>query len=278
MARSVIDYLLDSDEEIPPAELYLASSLPAVAAPLPQLPPPLVPMPVLSGLPNPRPVGADVGTGGGVGSVGGASSASTGAAASSGTAMVGNLAAGAVPSSGAEVINLDEEDADGSGSDIATALPLPFWCLRIGRRMVEADAFVRSSGNRVRWHLPAPGSDIVPWAIAHVNNILSQEYVRAFYIGLTALLPERCWDSGRGHFVKGWQVMFIVGVSDDADEIGNGEKAVIAQFRRHDPRGLLVNHNGHPLCTNRNPGGEGARAGIPPHFLYLCFSWNPRGR
>jgi hypothetical protein len=51
---------------------------------------------------------------------------------------------------------------------------------------------------------------------------------------------------------------------------------VIAQFRRYNPRGILVNQNGHHLCTNRNPGGEGARAGIPPHFLYLCFSWNPR--
>ena len=105
--------------------------------------------------------------------------------------------------------------------------------------MVEADAFVRGSGGRVRWHLPAPGSSVVEWAVAHINDVLAQEYVRSFYIGITSLLRRRCWDAEYGHFVKGWQVMYIVGASDRADEIGNAETSVIAAFRRVGVRGQL---------------------------------------
>ena len=151
--------------------------------------------------------------------------------------------------------------------------------------MVKANAFVRANADRMRWQLPPPGANIVDHAIGMITETLHEGYVKAFYIGLTHRLSER-WEGApsyrgrepmRGHKVA-WQKMVIVGCSDHADEIGNAEISVIAQFRRHDRMGYMVNPNGHFLCRNQNPGGEGARGGVPPHLLYVCFSWNPRGR
>ena len=159
-----------------------------------------------------------------------------------------------------------------------------FWIDSIGERMWEAEEFVRAYSDRVRWHLAPPGSNIVDACIAHINDILGQQFVREYYIGLTARLPQR-WVGERrplvgrrpmrGHNVR-FQEMVIVGVSADAGEIGDAEEAVIAQFRRFGRSGQIENHNGDFRCANRSPGREGARGGEPPHCLYVCWSWNPR--
>ena len=129
------------------------------------------------------------------------------------------------------------------GSAQSSVSPLQFWIQRIGDRMVEAADVVRDNSYRLAWDLPPPGSDIADWAISRIRDILSQGYVKAFYIGLTSRLRERWFGSGRmvGHHVK-WQQMFIVGASDHADEIGNAETSVISQFRRYGPRGVFVSH------------------------------------
>jgi len=172
--------------------------------------------------------------------------------------------------------------ATSSGGDLANASlsPLQFWIQRIGNRMVEADGVVQDSGNRIRWHLPPPDSDIAAWAVGHTRDLLSQGYVRAFYFGITQALSDRWYGTVRmrGHRQAGWHKMIILAASDSADAIGQAEVDAIAQFRRYDSRGILVSEDGHPLCRNRNPGREGAHAGTPPHLLYLCVSWDPRGR
>ena len=242
-------------------------------------------------------VGADGGIAGGVvGSGGGAASSSTGVAG--GVVFAGVLAS----SSRTEVVVEDDPSGDDEpittvppasasasatrppigGIENCSGSPLKFWMRRIGARMVEADAFVRGSGDRLDWDLTPPGQNIVDWAIAYIQNVLARAWVKAFYVGLTSSLRQR-WlgeDSpshGRarmeGHKVKGWQRMTLLAVSDLPDVIGDAEKAVIAKFRRWGQHGFF-NEEGHPLCANRNPGGEGARAGVPPHLLYVCFSWN----
>jgi hypothetical protein len=191
---------------------------------------------------------------------------------------VGYVASGS-GSVGNETRNLAMIPCDSSGDDepVATAQsassfvsPLEFWIARIGNRMVEANEFVRGSCDRLGWELPPVGASIVDWAIAHILNTLSRQWVAAFYIGLTARLPQR-WlgeDEMVGHKVKGWQRMILVGVSESSDEIRNAEIAVIARFRR------IGQNEGHPLCTNLSPGGERGRGNSPPHLLYVCWQWN----
>ena len=60
--------------------------------------------------------------------------------------------------------------------------------------MVEADDCVNASRNRIRWDLAPLGSDIAAWATSRVRDMLSQGFVKAFYIGLTAQLPKR-WET-----------------------------------------------------------------------------------
>ena len=192
----------------------------------------------------------------------------------------------------------EEEGSSGEDEPIAMADRLTFsadptvrfWMAldgAIGRRMARFAEIVSVSGGRLSWHLSPRGPhghSIVDWAVCYINDTLAMGYVRQFYIGLTARLGPRWYGTFfpiggrrpmRGHNVK-WQRMVILGVSDRADEIGNAEKSIIAQFRKYDRRGYLINENGHPLCENRNPGGEGARAGYPPHLAYVCINWNPR--
>ena len=216
---------------------------------------------------------------------GGAASSSSGGM---GTGVGTGVSAVAAPS--VVVVVEDDDEADGGDVPIsiaasanASASPLEFWIQRIGARMAAADAFVRGNADRMRWQLPPPGASIVDHAIGMINDTLGQGYVRVFYIGLTAELGRR-WDgdpnpiAGRkpmqGHKVK-YQKIVIVGCSDHDDEIGDAEISVIARFRRHDRNGIC-NINGDFRCDNRNPGGEGARGGTPPHLLYVCWSWNPR--
>ena len=279
--QRILEDALDSDCEGPPA-------VPAHMAPLAETAiPPVQAVPLA--MPTLRPMcwsnqhpSLRVGIARGVAGVGG------GAASSSGGMGVGSGSVGSAISAPAEDVVIDDSSAEDEPIAIAPSSSpdsiMWSWIQRIGVRMIEADEFVRANGNRVRWHLSPPGQNIVDFAIAYVNDVLDQGYVKAFYIGLTAKLPQR-WSGQsrsiagsrpmRGHNVK-WQRMVIVGASDDADEIGNAEISVIAKFRRHDLRGQLINPNGHHLCHNQNPGGEGAHAGVPPHLLYVCFNWNPR--
>ena len=139
----------------------------------------------------------------------------------------------------------------------------------------------------VRWHLPhILAQDIVEWTVAHINDILAQEYVKAFYIGITHKIGWRWSDPVRGHRVKGWQQMVLCAVSDDSGKIARAEVSVLDQFPYYCRGGGLLGPRvvagrtvtGHRLCTNRNPGAEGGFHGVPPHILYVCWRWNPRGR
>ena len=147
----------------------------------------------------------------------------------------------------------------------------------IGERMREADEFVQANSHRVSWHLAAPEADIVNATIAHINAVLADQFVREFYIGLTARLPQRWFGETkpfngrppmRGHRYR-FQEMVIVGVSGWAEEIEDAETRVIAHFRP------TSTHVGDFRCQNKSPGGEGARGGVPPHCLYVCWTWNP---
>lgn len=182
-----------------------------------------------------------------------------------------------------DVSSGEDEPTAAVASAMSSDPTVRFWIGMIGNRMVEADAFVQASGGRIVWHLSPLRRTIVDWTIRHIHNILSQQYVQAFYIGLTARLEARWLGAppfqGRprmvGHKAKGWHKMFLVAVSDNPCEIGDAKKAVITKFRKWD-RFRLVNHEGHFLCSNRNPGGEGAYGGCPPHILYVLVRWNPR--
>ena len=225
--------------------------------------------------------------GGSVGSVGGAASSSSGVEG-------GGVGGGALGSRArSSVLVVDDSEGDdqpivsrpASSSACSNVRFLMTLDCAMGRRMVEYDEFVRTSDNRVVWHLAPLGQNIVDWAIAYINNILARAYVKAFYFGITARLQERWLGAPArhgfrrlvGHKEKGWQRMTLLAASHLPDEIGDAEKSVLAKFRRWG-RGGYFNVEGHPLCANRNPGGEGARAGSPPHILYCCVSWNPRPR
>ena len=189
------------------------------------------------------------------------------------------------------------------------ASPLAFWIGKIGYAMETAVLDVSHMGGQVVWQLPPNlGQDIVMWAVAHINDALAQGGVHSFYIGLTSLVFFRWWgrrdsDLRRfigpllphqrrdtvmvGHCFSGWHRMTLLAVSDDAVDIARAERAAIGQYRQRGrsgeylgppTRGLgycLHPQGGSSLCENRNPGGEGADGGVPPHILYVCMRWNP---
>lgn len=190
------------------------------------------------------------------------------------------------------VIVIVDDDDDGHGENAApspsasgTATPLRYWVERIGCRMAQAEQDVTGFGGRVCWNLPHTlGHNTVEWAIAHINGILDQAYVKAFYVGITHKVGWRWSDPDAGHRRKGWQRMFLLAVSDSSDVISQAEIAVLEEFRFYcrggyflgprEVRGRIV--RGHRLCVNRLPGGEGGSHGEPPHVLYVCWRWNPR--
>jgi len=137
---------------------------------------------------------------------------------------------------------------------------------------------VRQTGfhvGAIEWRLGAE-VDAGTWAIAQVRAIDRQMYLKRFYLGITSRPGWRWSDAEAGHRAKGYEKMFILALSDDSDEIEQGEIDSIALFRRYDNRGCWY-QPGHLLCQNRNPGGEGGmRNGPPPYVLYLCVGWNPR--
>ena len=174
-----------------------------------------------------------------------------------------------------------------SPSALYAASSTGYWCDRIGSRMEEAVRHVGGTGGRVRWHLPQTLSqDIVEWTIAHINDVLAQQYVRAFYIGMTHKVGPRWTNPVSGHCRKGWHRMYLCAVSDDDGKIARAETSVIEQFRYYGRGGVVLGPRdvagrtvtGHQLCSNRNPGSEGGFHGIPPHVLYVCWRWNPRSR
>ena len=182
-------------------------------------------------------------------------------------------------SSDVEIVASSDDEQPLTVGQAATifASPLQFWIDKIGNRMVQAHRFVEANSNRVSWRLPLLRQNIIEWTITHIEDILAQQYVKSFYIGITARLEQR-WSGGpgiKGHKNDGWQRMYLLAVSDDPDEIGDAEKSVIGRFRRWGRHGYF-NPDGHRLCMNRNPGAEGARGGEAPHILYVVWKWNPR--
>ena len=172
-------------------------------------------------------------------------------------------------------------------SPLYAASPLAFWVRQIGDAMEKAVCDVERIGSQVRWQLPPTlGQSIVDWAVAHINDAIAQGEVHSFYIGLTSLVFAR-WRGRKqppvmvGHCMKGWHRMTLLAVSDQAGVIGHAEKSVIAQFRHLGPRGRDLGSRvvdgrrvaGDLRCENKNPGGEGARGGVPPHMLYVCMRW-----
>ena len=154
-----------------------------------------------------------------------------------------------------------------------------YWINKIGYPMQKAVDDASRHGNSIEWHLPPRRASPVEWCVGHIEQVLHDGYVAGFYIGITHLISER-WlhprDQMRGHCRRGFQRMVICAVSDLSDEIANAETSVIARFRRWGRGGYLHNTDGHPLCENRNPGGEGAHHGTAPFALYVCWKWNRR--
>ena len=109
-----------------------------------------------------------------------------------------------------------------------------------------------------------------------IDRLLDEGYVRSFKVGITHLPKDRYYSSRYGYQRSGYSKMVLLAVHDDSDFIKNMEIDLLLIYRRLDRRGFLVNINGHPLCANRAPGGEGADHGIAPFFLYVAFMTNPR--
>ena len=71
--------------------------------------------------------------------------------------------------------------------------------------------------------------------------------------------------------------MFVLAVSGSSDEIVRAETLSIERLRRWGRGGQLYSSDGHQLCDNRAPGGEGGmQYGEAPFALYLVVRWNPR--
>lgn len=193
------------------------------------------------------------------------------------------------PIAAVEVVVIDDDlDADDvsmrpPASEALT--PLQYQINMIGYGMQASVEDARAHGNSIQWHLPphTPRPDFVEWTIAHINGMLEEGYVAAFYIGITHGIAER-WrhprDPMRGHSRNGYQRMVICGVSANCDVIGMAEESVISRFRRVGRGGQMQfdafgNPNGHPLCMNRNPGRESSTHGVPPFALYVVWRHNP---
>ena len=137
----------------------------------------------------------------------------------------------------------------------------------------------------IKWHLPpTPDESILKWARKHIEDTLAQGSVEAWYIGITHLISER-WmrrDDGSGHNELGWHRMSLIYVSDLWYNIAGAEMTLLKQYRFLGPLGKRLGwrvHNrqyvrGHPLCTNKAPGGAGGNAGTPPHVLYILWKWS----
>ena len=104
-----------------------------------------------------------------------------------------------------------------------------------------------------------------------VHDMLEFHTTSQFLIGITNRLLHRWTNPSFGYKKRGFQELRILVKDDDAQVIAMLEKNAIKLYRKYDPRGMLVNPNGHSLCGNRNPGGEGAYGGIAPHFLYIAI-------
>ena len=273
--------LMDSDDELQPQAQSSAPTAPRAAVTImtesvPSLPP--VPLdngaeaaPVAASASRPLPNSPDES----------ASSRQGGLAASS---------SGIQGQAGQAVIVIDSDDDDDTGQESASysRSPLRFWIARIGHRMEQTVAQVEELrlAGQVRWNLPPTlEQNIVDWTVHHNRDVLGEEYVRAFYIGITHKVHWRWTDPVSGHKKKLWQCMYICAVSDDCKQIAKAEIDVIKQFRFLGPRGVFLGYReedgqqvGHPLCANRNPGSEGGFHGIPPHCLYVVWRWNRRGQ
>ena len=102
-----------------------------------------------------------------------------------------------------------------------------------------------------------------------INDIISQEYLKAFKIGITYKPWLRFRSRRFGYVNDGWSNMIVICVSDRPDLIAQLERALVSEYRRHDRRGYLVNADGHFKCCNRAPGGEGAFHGVSPFCCYV---------
>ena len=158
---------------------------------------------------------------------------------------------------------------------VATTDPMQH-CINTMSRMGSVVTACAEHGDRIAWHLPPLGQDPVAWATAHIDRILAQGYVRCFKVGITYQVARRWSDPVHGYRALNYHRLHVLAVSDRSDDIANAEIAVIGRYRRYGPGGQLISVSGHPLCKNRNLGGEGAHHGISPFFLYCAFSWCPR--
>jgi len=193
---------------------------------------------------------------------------------------------GALPSPPSPLIAITSVVGGGGGgggggtvaglAHVATTDPMQH-CINTMRRMGSVVAACAEHGDRIAWHLPPLGQDPVVWATAHIDRILAQGYVRCFKVGITYLVAERWSDPAHGYRTLKYHRLHVLAASDSSDDIANAETAVIGRYRRYGPGGQLISSTGHPLCANRNPGGEGAHHGVPPHCLYCAFAWHRRG-
>ena len=110
-----------------------------------------------------------------------------------------------------------------------------------------------------------------------VKERLERGYSGKFKVGITHK-PYNRWTSSRslgGYCSLGFKEFYIVCIHDDADFIMRLEKAVLEKWRRHTREGHFIiykdGHEGHPLCLNRNPGGESGSHGVAPFLCYVVF-------
>ena len=273
MQRSIADRLLDSDSDSPivvggPGGVVVAAAValevgvvPNVVAPVVAAIAPPVADAVAAGAPPPPPPASGKGGGG----AGGSSSGSGGIEGGGGGG--GNRGG-----EGSGIITITD------GEDEASESPLQFW-LRVIDSMPAVVGEVAALGDCIVWRLGPLGQDIVAWAMSQVDDVLAQGYVRRFYIGITSRIAWRWSDASDGHRSKGYQRMFVLAISGDSKDIVQAEIMAIQRYRRYGRGGMLYSPDGHPLCQNRHPGGEGGmHHGVAPFCLYLVVHWNPLPR
>ena len=159
----------------------------------------------------------------------------------------------------------DEEACDADVMSISSGEedPVKFWIRRCPR--LEGICATIENEDGLSLQLPALSDDPHAHTCGIIKKMLAKGYLKSFKVAITHL-PILRW---RQHKESKYREMQITAIHDDSSVIAAVETSVIGVFRRYDSRGYLVNAMGHPLCDNRNPGGESAHHGVAPFTCYV---------
>lgn len=158
--------------------------------------------------------------------------------------------------------------------------PHTFWERRIPNYLVEYGKALADS--RIHWRLNVDLSSAdslesqTQYCNGFIANRLQAGYVHGFKVGIT-FQPYNRWCGARMHgaYLKlNYKHLYILSIHEDASFTMSLEVQVLKHWRRFDRRSFLLKENdqplGHPLCLNRNPGGENGAHGVAPFCLYLA--------